>query len=299
MNKKKNTILIIDDEKTNILKLTHILAPEYTIFASKSGENGIEIAKANLPDVILLDVLMPEMDGYEVLFLLKNTDETREIPVIFVSGLAEPEDERKGLALGAADYISKPFNSAIVILRVLNQIKILNLMKEVKRFGLIDQLTEIPNRRSFDERLNLEWERSKREKTPLSIFMIDIDNFKLYNDTHGHLQGDTALQTIAKTLKQTLNRSTDFVARWGGEEFTVLLPNTDSKGAMTIAETIRKAVENTPILCDNDESTNTTISIGINTIIPKAKDTTKDFIIQADRALYNAKDMGKNRITSL
>ena len=297
MNRKsKNSVLVIDDEKANIIKLTHILSPEYTVYASKSGRNGIETAKNNLPDVILLDILMPEMDGYEVFCLLKNLEETKEIPIIFITGLGDAADEEKGLALGAADYISKPFSAAIVQLRIKNQIKILNLINEIRRLGVIDQLTGIPNRRSFDERLRLEWDRAKRDQAPLGIFLIDIDNFKPYNDTYGHLQGDTALQAITKVIQRSLNRSIDFVARWGGEEFAVLLPNTNLPGALRIAEHIRKTVENTSIPRDDGGHTAVTVSIGVHTHTPGPACTAHSFFAGADQALYTAKAKGKNQV---
>jgi len=295
-SKSRNSVLVIDDEKANIIKLTHILSPEYTVYASKSGKNGIAMAKKNLPDIILLDILMPEMDGYEVLSILKNIEETNKIPVIFVTGLGDAADEEKGLALGAADYISKPFSPVIVKLRVQNQVKILNLIGEIRLFGIIDQLTGISNRRNFDERLRLEWEHSKRDQTALSILMIDIDNFKPYNDTYGHLQGDMALQTITKVIKQSLSRSIDFAARWGGEEFAVLLPNTNLPGASNIAEQIRKTIESTLIPRSNGEPTKVTVSVGVNTHTPDPESSIHDFFAGADQALYAAKGLGKNRV---
>ncbi|MCL2002880.1 MAG: diguanylate cyclase [Oscillospiraceae bacterium] len=297
-NEGKNSVLVIDDEKANIIKLTHILSPEYTVYASKNGKNGVEMALKNLPDVILLDILMPEMDGYEVFRVLKNADETKEIPIIFITGLGNDADEEKGLALGAADYISKPFSPAIVKLRIQNQVRILNLIDEIKLLGVIDQLTGVSNRRSFDERLRSEWDRAKRDKTLLSIFLVDIDNFKPYNDMYGHMQGDAALQVITKIIKQSLNRSVDFIARWGGEEFAVLLPNTDLFGATSIAQNIRKTVEKTVIPCVDGESTKVTVSIGINTLTSESENTAHYFFVGADRALYAAKAMGKNKVCS-
>ncbi|MCL2056062.1 MAG: diguanylate cyclase [Oscillospiraceae bacterium] len=298
--KRKRGILIIDDEKSNIVMLSHILSPDYTVYASKSGKNGIALAKNNLPDLILLDILMPEMDGYEVLSALKASKETKEIPVIFVTGLSDSGDEQKGLALGAADYIAKPFSPAIVKLRVLNQIKILNLIDEIRVLSVTDQMTGIANRRAFDERLRLEWDRAKRDKSPLTILMIDIDDFKAYNDLHGHLQGDTAMRAVTQAICAPLNRSTDFAARWGGEEFAVLLPSTSPSGALTVAESIRKSAEGTPIPCSGKD-TCITVSVGINTytpVLPATKSNIHNFILKADQALYTAKSMGKNKVCS-
>ena len=244
---EKNSVLIVDDEVANIIALTHILSPEYTVYAAKNGRDAIETAKKYLPDVILLDILMPEMDGYEVISLLKNIEQTRTIPVIFVTGLVNAEDEETGLLLGAVDYIAKPFRSAIVRLRIKNQIQILNQIETIRLASVTDQLTSLPNRRAYDGRLSLEWEHARRSQTPLSLILADIDNFKKYNDTYGHMQGDLALQTVAQVILCSLNRSIDFAARWGGEEFVILLPNTDSQGALHVAERIRKNTESTLI----------------------------------------------------
>lgn len=292
----KNSVLIVDDERANIVALTHILSPEYTIYAAKNGQDAIEIANHFLPDVILLDILMPELDGYEVISLLKSSERTQELPVIFITGLGNVEAEEKGLALGASDYISKPFSSAIVKLRVQNQVQIMKHIKMIRSLSLTDLLTGLPNRRSFDDRLHLEWEHARRDKTPLSLFFIDIDMFKIYNDTYGHLQGDVALKAVANVIMQTLNRSIDFVARWGGEEFVVLLPKTDLSGALKTAENIRRNVENTRILCADDKVTQLTISLGLNTITPVQGCSIRDFVNSADQALYAAKKTGRNKV---
>jgi len=199
MNKTDmNSVLIIDDETANIIALTNILSPEYEVYAAKNGADAIKIAKESLPDVILLDILMPDMDGYEVISLLKSSEDTRSIPVIFISGLGSEKDEEKGLLLGASDYITKPFNATIVKLRVQNQIQYSSQFNIVKALSLMDELTGLFNRRGFDSRLRLEWNRARREQAPVSLMMIDIDHFKKYNDSYGHTQGDVALQTVAK-----------------------------------------------------------------------------------------------------
>lgn len=169
---------------------------------------------------------------------------------------------------------------------------------ELAAFGMIDQLTGIPNRRSFDNRLELEWERAARGKQPISMLMLDIDKFKTYNDTFGHQQGDVTLRIISSTIKQTLNRSIDFTARWGGEEFVVLLPDTDADGAFSVAERIRAAIEAAEIPCDDIRGRKATISIGVHTLIPAHDDTAADFITAADNALYRAKETGRNKVVS-
>jgi diguanylate cyclase (GGDEF)-like protein len=290
----KNSVLIVDDESANIIALTHILSPEYVVYAATDGPEALETAKEYAPDVILLDIVMPGMDGYEVFSRLKSEEKTRGIPVIFVTGLGNNEDEEKGLNLGAADYISKPFGPAIVKLRVHNLIKTLNMIDTIKRLSETDQLTGLSNRRIFDYRLRLVWEHAKRDKTPLSIFMIDIDHFKKYNDQYGHLQGDTALQAVARAIEQPLKRAVDFLARWGGEEFIALLPDTDPHGALTVAENIRKNVEATLIPGAGGGTTSLTVSIGVNTHTPTPECSVRDFIAGADQALYAAKNAGRN-----
>ena len=291
---KKNSILIVDDEKSNLMVLTHLLGREYAIYTAKDGRDAIDKAGKLLPDIILLDILMPEMDGYEVLAELKNSNETRDIPIIIITGLSSSEDEEKGLALKAADYISKPFHAAIVKLRVSNQIKIVNQLRTIKRLSMVDRLTDIPNRRNFDARLNMEWLRAIREKTPISLLMIDVDKFKPYNDTYGHQQGDAALKIVAQICTRTIRRPGDFAARWGGEEFAVLLPVSDSNGASIISEKIRVNVENTVIPCPNGRATKVTISIGVNTEFPRYGSSLDNFISRADSVLYAAKQKGRN-----
>jgi len=294
MENVKGKILIVDDENSNIMALTHILSKEYKVFAAKSGEDAIYAAKRHQPDIILLDVLMPKMDGHIAISELRSAEETKNIPVIFITGLSSPEDEEKGLALGAADYISKPFSPAIVKLRINNQMKMLEQLRTIERMSLTDQLTQLPNRRSFDSRLNMEWRRALREKKSISILMIDIDYFKIYNDTYGHQQGDSALKTLAEVLRQALKRPGDFAARWGGEEFIVLLPDTDLNGGIEVALNIRKCVEEAivPRFDTGEPSAGITVSIGVNS----EGDNTDQFISRADTVLYSAKAKGRNRV---
>jgi diguanylate cyclase (GGDEF)-like protein len=295
-NTFKNSILIVDDEMSNLMVLTHILGSEYTIYTAKSGANAIEKAREFKPDLILLDIVMPEMDGYEVLGALRKTDETCRIPIIFITGLSSNEDEEKGLSLDAADYISKPLNSKIVKLRVRNQIQIINQLRTIEHLSMIDQLTGIPNRRSFDERLNIEWKHAIRENRPISILIIDIDKFKTYNDVYGHQQGDVVLQKVAGTIQRSLKRPTDLATRWGGEEFVILLPETDLEGGLEVAEHIRENIEQEKIPCADGSTPRVTVSIGVNTQYPTQGSPTESFFSNADKALYVAKELGRNRV---
>ncbi|MDR1836068.1 MAG: diguanylate cyclase [Treponema sp.] len=293
---QKNSLLIVDDENANLKVLTHILGSEYTIFTATSGANAIAKAKELFPDLILLDILMPEMDGYQTLSGIKNCVEIQKIPVIFITGLDSDEDEEKGLSLDAADYITKPFSAPIVKLRVRNQIQIINQMRTIERLSMIDQLTNIPNRRSFDDRLQMEWKQAIREQTPISLLMMDMDEFKKINDMYGHQQGDIVLQTVSDILMKSFKRPGDFTARWGGEEFIVLLPNTSLNGALDVAEKIRINIENTEIQRDDGLRLKITLSIGVNSMIPDQYSSLDTFISNADKALYAAKNAGKNRV---
>jgi len=299
MAKVKQKILIVEDSRLNQEVLCRILQEEYKLVIATDGNEALEKVKNEHPDLILLDIVLPGMDGFEVLTILKKGDSTHSIPVIIISAMTKPEDEVKGLTLGAVDYISKPFNEVVVKTRIETQFKILNQMRIIEQLGYVDTLTGIPNRRQFDRDLMKEWKRAKRESTPLGMLMIDVDHFKMYNDTYGHPQGDVALQTVADAVVSSLKRSSDIAARWGGEEFAVLLPNTSKEGVLTIAESIRKSVEEATITAaDGKSHHNVTISIGVALMFPGKENNITDLILQADEALYEAKDHGRNRVYS-
>jgi len=292
-----SALLIIDDDEMNTRILTHTLESDYTIYTVSDGVQAVAKAEEYMPDLILLDIVMPNMDGYQILAELKNSEKTRKIPVIFITGLDSTKDEEKGLSLDVADYIPKqPFSPLIVKLRVRNQIQIINQFRTIQRLSMIDQLTNIPNRRSFDERLHMEWNQAIRERTPISILMADVDKFKALNDTYGHQQGDVALQTIAGIFSQSCRRPGDLVARWGGEEFAVLLPNTPMAGALNVAEKIRAGIESAVLSRDDGSTINLTISIGVNAQEPVQGSSMDAFLAQADKALYAAKEAGRNRV---
>jgi len=292
----KNTLLIVDDEDLNLKVLVNILESEYTIYTATNGQSAIEKAKEFKPDLILLDIMMPDLDGYHTLSELKKCEETSKIPVIFITGLDSDKDEEKGLSLNASDYITKPLNPMIVMLRVRNQIQIVNQIRTIERLSMIDQLTGLPNRRSFNGRMQVEWNQAIKEQKPISILIADIDRFKQINDTYGHQQGDIVLQIIAKTLQQAFDHPVDFVVRWGGEEFIVLLSDTPLSGAMDIAERIRNSIEKLEIPYYEGVIIKLTVSIGVNSLIPEQNSSINAFISNADKALYAAKDAGRNKI---
>jgi diguanylate cyclase (GGDEF)-like protein len=293
---RKNSVLIVDDDKPNLMMLSHILQTEYTVRVASDGESAIKIAEKYVPDLILLDIVMPGMDGYEVFHALNDLEVTAHIPVIFITGLNKRNDEKRGLELGAVDYISKPFDDTVIRLRVQHQIQSINQMRTIEHLSLMDQVTEIPNRRNFDKRLRAEWGRAVREQIPLTLLMIDVDHFKNYNDTYGHQQGDKVLCLVAWVLTQTLRRPADFCARWGGEEFAVLLPNSDANGGMLVGKQVRENIEKAEILRDNGEVTKLTVSVGVHTHTPTSTCSLDEFISRSDKALYSAKHAGRNQV---
>lgn len=265
---------------------------------AKNGEQAIEIAKKTLPDLILLDVVMPDMDGFEVISRMKEIEEIAHIPIIFITGLDSPESEEKGFLLGAVDYVTKPFMPVVVKARISTHMRIVRQLQINERMGMQDALTDIANRRFFDIQFAREWSRAHRDRTPISFLLFDIDNFKSYNDTYGHLQGDGMIKAIAQVIECAARRAVDFPARIGGEEFGLILPGTNLEGALEIAERIRASVEAVRIPTPTGEITQSTVSIGVVCTIPEDNDTYKDFMDRADKNLYQAKAQGRNRVVS-
>jgi len=292
----RSTLLICDDSVSMLMELTDILGSDYKIITAKDGSSALEMVKQASPELILLDVLMPDMSGFDVFAKLKKYESARDIPVIFMTELEKIGDEEHALSVGAVDFITKPFTPAVVKLRIGLQIKILHQMRTIERLSMLDHLTELPNRRNFEKRLSEEWNRSTRDKTTISALVMDIDNFKSYNDTYGHQQGDKALRSIKTVFNKSLRRPADFAARWGGEEFIVLLSDTSAEGAEIVAEQIRTLFEKLEILCDNGTITKVTMSIGINTRKHNDEMTLDEFVSGADMALFQAKKSGKNKV---
>lgn len=293
----KFNILIADDEKSNLEILDRILRSKYDLYFAKTGQTALKRALADKPDLILLDVILPDMSGFDVLSELKKNDTTHDIPVIFITGLTSIEDERKGLFLGAVDYITKPFNSSIVKARVRTHLKIVDQIRTIEQLVMLDALTGIPNRRSFDNRLTLSWAEAVHEKTPISALMIDLDDFKTYNDTYGHPQGDLILETVANILAGALKRPEDKIFRIGGDEFAALLPNTDLNGALKLACDIRADVAAAEIAdISEDAPITVTVSIGAFSMMPTDTDEISELIAGADKALYAAKKTDMNSL---
>ncbi len=292
-------ILIVDDIPDNIRLLSSMLVGEgYEISTATSGRRALKIAENYPPDLILLDIMMPEMDGYEVCRALKSMPTLRGIPVIFITALNDEDDEVRGLELGAVDYITKPFKEPLVKLRVKTHLEIKRQREVLDKLSHLDGLTGIANRRTFDELFDLEWRRALRSGETIALLMIDVDYFKRYNDAYGHLLGDACLCKIAEALNDCLPRAGDVVARYGGEEFAALFHVTDLAGMRTVAERMRKTIEalNIPHR-DSTVSPWVTASIGGAACRPGLTDDQKLFMDKADRQLYVAKQAGRNQIS--
>ncbi|MGN7614567.1 diguanylate cyclase, partial [Magnetococcales bacterium HHB-1] len=243
MTNQRARVLIVDDERFNINVLVDLLSPDYETMIAKSGEQALKrVQSKSPPDLILLDIMMPEMDGYEVCRRLKSDPATGNIPIIFVTAMDRTGDEELGLELGAIDYITKPISPSLVKLRVRNHIKLKKQSDILRNIATLDGLTSIPNRRRFDERLDLEWRRASRSGESLTLILMDIDYFKPYNDNYGHAQGDECLKTVASALSKTVTRAADMVARYGGEEFVSLLPGLNGSESLMMGERLRNAV---------------------------------------------------------
>ncbi|MBF0310478.1 MAG: diguanylate cyclase [Magnetococcales bacterium] len=291
-------ILLVDDERFNIDALVGLLRHDYKIMVAKSGEQALQALQPGaLPDLVLLDIVMPEMDGYEVCRRLKGNRLTRNIPVIFLTARNDVESETLGLQLGAVDYIAKPFHDAIVRARIQTHLGLKRKMDLLERMVCLDGLTEIPNRRSYDQTLEAEWNRAMREGRPLTLIMMDVDHFKLYNDHYGHAGGDLCLQRVARALAGCLHRPGDFVARYGGEEFVAVLPGSDAEGALQVGEQFRRAI--TALELPHARSGTAawlTLSLGAATVTPTAQNSPDALQKAADAMLYRAKADGRNRV---
>lgn len=294
------TILIIDDAQLNIKIMSDILIKDYRILCATSGKDALQIASSESIDLILLDIIMPEMDGYEVCKRLKNNPLTQNIPIIFVSAMTNVESETKGLEMGAIDYIFKPISSPTLKGRVKNHLELKKYRDLLEKHSFMDGLTGIANRRCFDATFSKEWKRALRSGENISIALIDIDFFKKYNDHYGHLTGDDCLKQVGNALNNSLNRAGDLVARYGGEEFVIILPATYQRDAIQAGEKVRNNIEKLKIPHEMSEVSHyVTVSIGVATIIPEKDITPANLIEQADKALYQAKCTGRNRVAIL
>ncbi|MFH1674580.1 MAG: diguanylate cyclase [Pseudomonadota bacterium] len=295
-------ILIIDDSKlVREFGISILSKGHHKVSCAPNGHEALEKIYAEKPDLILLDVIMPGMDGYEVCKLLKAGEETHDIPVIMLTSKGETADKIKGLNLGAVDYVTKPFDEGELVARVNTQLRVKELHealqeknRQLQELANKDGLTSLYNHRYLQEQLLKEMERSKRYNLTLSFILIDIDHFKHVNDTYGHQTGDVILKTLGELLFKIV-RESDIAARYGGEEFALILPHTNFTTARETAERLRTTVESYDFEVDNDHL-QITISLGIASFPHETIETSKDLVESADKALYMAKKNGRNRV---
>lgn len=297
-------ILLVDDDPLMVEVMGIMLSGMGQLRSATNGPDALARAREHLPDVILLDSEMPGMNGFEVCEALRADPELCDIPVIFVTAHSELAFELKALDAGAVDFIAKPISGPLLAARVRTQLRIKHLTDELKRFATTDVLTNVLNRRSFDDALAREWERGIRVGDPISLLMVDVDHFKLFNDTYGHPAGDACLHAVAQALASACARPADIVARYGGEEFAVLLPQTPHEGAALIVERVLDAIESLGVPHQSSPtSCLVTASVGLGTFdehtsgrdVPRAI----DLVRTADKALYDAKRAGRNQAWSL
>jgi diguanylate cyclase (GGDEF)-like protein len=295
---ERQRILVVDDNPLNVQALYHTFSSDYQVFMATSGEAALDVCRERLPDLVLLDVVMPGLDGYQTCERLKADAATRDIPVIFVTGQDDSAAEVRGLEAGAVDFIVKPFNPVIVRARAKAHLTLKLQSDLLRELAYTDALTGVANRRCFDHRLNSEFLRSQRSSTSLSLIMIDVDRFKQYNEVYGHQAGDDCLRLIAAALRSRMRRTGDTLARYGGDEFACILPDTTAAGAFALALELEKRIRDLNIPhARSDIAEVCTISLGVaarsGTI-----DTMQDLLALADAELYRAKTNGNGCASS-
>lgn len=297
---EKPDILVVDGSPENVAVLSALLDSEYRVRVAPSGKQALNIVEADHPpDLILLDVVGPEIDGYEVCKRLKADPRTCDIPIIFLTARDSEADVTQGLAAGAVDYIAKPFSPAILKARTKAHLALKKYRDAVTDSNYTDGLTAIANRCRFDEYFTAMWHLAARESLPLSLIMIDIDDFNQFNENYGHQEGDACLVRIARLLTGSTTWQTDLLARYGGDEFMYVLPDTQVNDAIQLADGFRRQVLSLQIPHAFSTTGNQlTISLGVATAF-SARDSSPQALIQkADEALYQAKVYGKNRVHS-
>ncbi len=289
-------ILVIDDSPVQSGFLCSILKENYDPVARHTAEEGMEAAKEGGYSLILLDVVLPGKDGFVLLKELKAMEITRYVPVILITSLSDVQYEERGLLLGAVDYITKPFNPAIIKARVNTHIQLYHYQMRFKEQAMVDELTGVANRRRYDDGSVSRWKEAIRFELPFSVCMFDIDKFKLYNDTFGHPAGDKVIAAVAQKIASRFQRSTDLFARYGGEEFVAVFLGNPAEAAFDFMKTVRQGVEDMHIPHNSPVSPWVTISVGGATVMPGAGSSLEEQLKVADSMLYDAKEKGRNRV---
>ena len=293
---RKARLLVVDDQPIHLQVLYRALSGDHQLFMATSGAQALKVVREQTPDLVLLDVVMPDMDGFEVLQQLKSNPETAAIPVIFVTAHGGDEIETQCLHAGAVDFIPKPVNPSVVRARVKTHLTLKFQSDFLRDMAFLDGLTGVSNRRQFDERLPVEWGRAQRHGSALTLIMLDVDSFKAYNDHYGHQQGDACLRRVGEALRLNVRRAGELVARYGGEEFVVVMPGATVEQALQMAEAVRVAVWDARIAhVASPVAPELTVSLGVAVGTPRATDLPDHLIQVADAALYEAKRQGRNR----
>ena len=295
----QQTIMIAEDNAMMRNLFRRTFAHDYRIVEAVNGTQALTLAEAERPDLIVLDILMPDLNGHEVLKRLKADSRFNDVPVVFLTGMTETDDELKGLELGAVDYWTKPIQPHIARARARNYLELKRSRDALAELAFQDGLTGIANRRAFDETLDREWRRARRSDEPVCVILADVDHFKAYNDSRGHGAGDECLSRVAAIFQDHMQRAGDFTARYGGEEFVCLLAKTDITSGAIVAEKIRSAIELAALPHGaSDVSEVVTMSFGVAACMPEVLPTAQDLTETADNALYRAKRAGRNRVVT-
>ena len=305
-------ILVVDDELGIRDLLSDILNDEgHTVELAENAAQARTARQIGRPDLVLLDIILPDLDGFEVARQIRQMESPGDwTPIIFLSSLNKDKDIEEGIAAGGDDYLLKPISEVVLAAKMRAMQRIIQMRQsllvltrkldsanqELKRLTSLDGLTGIPNRRHFDEVLDREWRRAMRQGDELAILMCDIDFFKLYNDTFGHQAGDECLCKVAQALTSTMDRGGDLLARYGGEEFVAVLPGTSLSGASHVAAQMRKAVNDLALEHPGSPVGHVTASFGVASAVAMPETNPQDIVGAADRALYKAKNAGRNRV---
>ena len=286
-------ILIVDDEPANVHVLADCLRGLYDVRFATDAARALELAQAQPIDLVLLDVVMPGMDGFELLRRLKAEPRTQHVPVIFVTAMDEIDDEERGLNLGAVDYLTKPIRPAIVRARVRTHVQLKTQRDLLERSAMIDGLTGIANRRRFDEELERRWREAQRNHSSLSLMLVDVDHFKQFNDNYGHGAGDECLRRVAGAIEAGFSRAGDLAARYGGEEFAVLWQGGNGTGQV---QRMLQAIRALGIP-HKASSAGDIVSASAGAVegVPQAGSSPRQMLEEADRLLYAAKQGGRNQ----
>lgn len=295
--RRKYQVLVVEDEAVNIRIISGCLSQDYVLVLAKTKKKALQILDQRCFDVVLLDIQLPDGNGLEICqHIVSNRETYGEVSIIFMTSMNTPDDEAKGLSIGANDYIHKPINCVVLKARLKIQTELIRKTELLERLARIDGLTEIPNRRAFDDELKKEWQRARREKKSLSLALLDIDYFKQYNDIYGHPAGDLCLHQVAASLSLSFKRSSDFIARYGGEEFAVILNDTDLDKSNELLNKSLNSLLNQAIPHSGSQVKNVvSFSAGVCTAAPD-KDDYEHFLTAADQMLYKAKEQGRARI---